>query len=51
VPLPSGERVVVPDYAIDAASPRLAAYLGVLTSLGVMGRFHSWRLARGSVYL
>ena len=44
--LPSGERVIVPSYSTESDSPRLAAYLGAFSALGVQGSFQSWRSAR-----
>jgi len=44
--LPSGERVLVPSYSTESDSPRLAAYLGAFSALGLQGSFQSWRSAR-----
>lgn len=48
VELPGGELVVVPSFSADPDSPRLAAYLGVLSAVGVQGSFHNWHAVKAS---
>lgn len=45
VSLPSGDLVSVPAYSFKADSPRLNAYLGVYSLLGMQGSFRSWEHA------
>lgn len=42
ISLPSGDRVALPPYSYEAGSPRLNAYLGVFSTLGLQGAFRSW---------
>ena len=43
--LPSGDVVVIPKYSFDSESPRLNAYLGIFSALGLQGSFSGWNQA------
>ena len=43
--LPSGDVVVIPKYSFDLESPRLNAYLGIFSVLGLQGSFSGWNQA------
>lgn len=49
--LPSGEVISVPKYSFSTDSPRLCAYLGIFSSLGLQGVFKNWRDALKSEML
>jgi len=43
--LPSGDVVVIPKFSFDSESPRLNAYLGIFSALGLQGSFSGWSQA------
>jgi hypothetical protein len=48
----TGTQMIVPEYATSSNQPRLACYLGTMSSLGVNASFMPWKLAeKNGVYV
>jgi hypothetical protein len=42
ISLPTGDLVSIPPYSYETSSPRLNAYLGIFSTIGLQGSFRNW---------